>query len=720
MRRSALALALVLALSAALGPAAAQESPPARLDLPGPEPLSVGPFLAELGEDGSAGLPSRDVVSVVVAGGDVHVETAGSLFRRRGDGWERVGALPPPDRTPDVDLEGLEATDVAVGPRSVVVATPRGAFDLRGRAPAERLLPAGDRGSWAPAPVDAVAYDEQGALWLACREGVARRGAPDGPWDLTPARELPWNRFRAIAPDGEGGVWLATDRGLIHLTPGHVAYRQGRRWLPSDDVRDVTVDADGQVWAATADGVGRIRRFPMTLAEKARRYEDAIERYHLRTRLGFVERVGLEEPGDPEGGVLEAPSDNDGLWTGMYGAAMCFAYAVTGEERHRARARRSFEALRFLSEVTQGGPVFAPPGFPARTVLPTSAPDPNRHYTPERDREKRDERDRLWKVIAPRWPVDETGEWYWKCDTSSDELDGHFFLYAQYHDLVAETPEERAEVRAVVRRIADHLLAHGYRLVDHDGRPTRWANFAPESLNHDLDWFEERGLNSLSILSYLAVAARIAGEEGGARYREAARELIERHAYAQNVLQPKVHMGPGTGNQSDDEMAVMGFYDLLHSEADPELRATYGLGFRRYWELVHPERNPFFELAYAASCWSATASTAWGPVQLTPGGSTWLSDALDALRRYPLDLASWSLENSHRLDVVRLDDPLADGRPRGHLRSGGVLPIDERRVAHWNADPWRLDYPGDGRRLADGAAYLLAYWLGRYHGFFEG
>lgn len=43
--------------------------------------------------------------------------------------------------------------------------------------------------------------------------------------------------------------------------------------------------------------------------------------------------------------------------------------------------------------------------------------------------------------------------------------------------------------------------------------------------------------------------------------------------------------------------------------------------------------------------------------------------------------------------------------------------MDERFFEHWNHDPWGLDSSGDGRILADGAAFLLPYYLGLYHGF---
>ena len=54
---------------------------------------------------------------------------------------------------------------------------------------------------------------------------------------------------------------------------------------------------------------------------------------------------------------------------------------------------------------------------------------------------------------------------------------------------------------------------------------------------------------------------------------------------------------------------------------------------------------------------------------------------------------------------------------RGYRVDGKVLPVDERFFDHWNTDPWRLDYGGDGRTLASGTVFLLPYYMGRYHGF---
>ena len=61
----------------------------------------------------------------------------------------------------------------------------------------------------------------------------------------------------------------------------------------------------------------------------------------------------------------------------MYGAGECFAYAATKDPKAKRRATAAFEALRFLSQVTQGGSNPGPAGFPARSILPTSGRNPN-------------------------------------------------------------------------------------------------------------------------------------------------------------------------------------------------------------------------------------------------------------------------------------------------------------------------------------------------------
>lgn len=81
------------------------------------------------------------------------------------------------------------------------------------------------------------------------------------------------------------------------------------------------------------------------------------------------------------------------------------------------------------------------------------------------------------------------------------------------------------------------------------------------------------------------------------------------------------------------------------------------------------------------------------------------------LRGFPLDRANWAHHNSHRLDVIPLrrqqviDFTTTDRARRGYRVNGKVLPVEERFFNHWNTDPWRLDYGGDGRELASAPCF---------------
>ncbi len=639
-----------------------------------------------------------------------------------------AGASPPatPAPGPNADAPGdvrEVITDAAI---RIAAASSAGLYLKDGSDTVwRRLLPRdGDR-SWAPVDVRAVEFDYDGRLWFASPQGLGSLDEMTGAWRLYDRHDgLPWNDFTSLAAAPDGTIWAGTTRGLVHLIPGaspddppRWQYRQGRRWLPHDHVLEVQVDRDGTVRVETPAGSGAIHMRPMTLRRKAERFHEAIDRFHRRTPYGYVLGVALEQPGDTSA-FRQSDSDNDGLWTSMYGAAECFRWAVTGEPEARENARKAFEALRFLQLVTQGGTPPAEPGFVARTILPTDGPDPNAGRV-ESDRRFREERDGLWKVIDPRWPTSADGQWYWKSDTSSDELDGHFFFYGLYHDLVADSDAERTEVRETVLAIVDHLIDHGGSLVDHDGQRTRWAVFGPDQLNDDQDWWEERGLNSLSYLTYLRIAEHMANEaDRKARYRDKARSLIEDHAYLANLRNPKVQSGPGTGNQSDDEMAFMNYYHLLKYERDEAVRSVAAHSLRQYWKVLEPERNPLFDFIHAAAIDGGSYRDAFDDETYSRTDFP-LDDAVESLVLYPLDRFDWALSNSHRLDVILLRAQEERRGVRGHLLDGRVLPIDERFVNHWNHDPWRLDHGGQGRYLADGASFLLPYYFGLYHGLIE-
>ena len=669
------------------------------------------------------GLPSNDVQSVEMdSTGRPMAITGEGAARFDGDTWVAVAYEPTTPAALDagkyedlhafvggeVDIRGV----VAHGVESAVAAD-SGLYFWDGQTWSV-LKPREGSIRWAPVDVRAVQYDAEGRLWFASPQGTGYR-VSDEEWKLfTGAEGLPFNDFTCMAA-GPGSVWFGTTNGAIQYREGAFSFRQGGRWLLDNHVKGIVVDDEGSAWLATEAGISRISYETFTLSSKARFYEEEIEKYHRRTSWGYVNPARLSAPGD-KSTAEPVFTDNDGHNTGLYLGAVSLAYAATGDAIHKKRAQDAFEALAFLSEVTQGGTHPAPEGFIARAVLPTSEPDPNPDFDLAYDI-RRNEADALWKIIQPRWPVDETGEWYWKNDSSSDELTGHFFGYALYFDHVCETEAEKEAVRTVVRRVIDHVIDNGYNLVDYDGTPTRWGHFSPDDLNRNEEWVWERGLNSYSILTYLAIAHRITGD---AQYREHYLALALDHGYGMNgMTQPREVFGPGTAGQPDDNMAFMNYYHLIRYETDPKLLSMYYHAIYRHWQLEQYERSTFMNFVYAACCHGKARVDHWGETDISPPPRAF-DDAIDTLKRYPLDLVNWPASNAHRIDMVPLQGHLgqAEGRA-GHRVDGHVFPIDEHHEIYWDRDPWHLASTGDGTRLREGFHYLLAYYMGRAHGFIE-
>jgi hypothetical protein len=400
----------------------------------------------------------------------------------------------------------------------------------------------------------------------------------------------------------------------------------------------------------------------MTLAVKSRTFIDRIQARH--NRWGLTASSELRVPGDASTS-RPVSTDNDGLWTAMYVAAECFRYAVTHERDARENARHGMEAILRLESIT------GIPGFPARSFI------------------------KVGEDVQPRdgeWHDTPDGQWRWKGDTSSDEIVGHYFVYPIYYDLAADE-SEKPRLRAAIERITNHILDHNYQLIDADGQRTRWGWWGPEEIWKDAD---ETGLRALHILSHLRVASYLTGNaQLRARYQQHYDDLVNKHQYALLTRNQKI-MVPGHINHSDDELAFLSYYPLLQYETDPRLLEIYKESLERSWRIERPERNPLWNVIYAAG----TAAQDWAR-----------AESLRTLREIPMDTISWTVRNSHRLDVPV--DPVPDRF--GHRQSLIVLPYDELPMSKWNGNPYNLDGGNGGRSEDDGAYFLLPYWMGRYH-----
>lgn len=499
-------------------------------------------------------------------------------------------------------------------------------------------------------------------------------GTSDGYFRLDPnslkrermAKRLPCTDVRCVRTIGET-TWFGTPQGACAVRPdGHIDYYASKRWLVDDVVVDIWPGPDRSVLVLCETGLSIIHFREMTLADKAQHFDRLTRQRHIRN--GFSSSLAMSTPGDLSAGTL-IDSDNEGLWTAMYLAGELFRYAVTKSEAALRNCYESFEAMERLSQIT---PI---QGFPARSF----------------------ERAGYQVADKSRWHVTEDGRWTWKGTTSSDEIVGHFFAYAIFAEVV---PEEAWRQRAIalIDSIMDHIVRNNWYLIDYDGKPTQWGRWHPEYVNRFPPGVGDRRLNSAEIIAFLQTAYHFTHKD---LYRQKALELLNEHGYLDNITIPmkKLSRVPGIDlttewNHSDDELAFLSYWNLYRYAFTPELREQYRRAIRDHWEIERPEKNPLWNLLYAAT----------GAEQFDLEESIW------SLKEFPLDTISWTVRNSHRKDVELLAPNFR------HQSTNIVLPPDERPMSKYNGNAFRLDGGDDGREEFSGDIFLLPYWLGRYLG----
>jgi hypothetical protein len=477
---------------------------------------------------------------------------------------------------------------------------------------------------------------------------------------------LPVGGITSWAVASDGSIWLGTTQGLMRVSASGLPsdrsqYFSGRRYLADDNVQQIVSDDRAGVWVRTSNGIVHIELRPMTLAQKAEVFEQRVRARH--DRYGLVADCGLARPGDTSSFQL-SDNDNDGLWTAMYAAGECFRYAVTKSPEALANARNSIEAVLFLEEVAGGR------GFPARSYIRKG--------------------DRMPQGGEWHWTPD--GQYYWKGDTSSDEIVGHFFIFGIGYDLLP--PDDlKQHIVTTAKRVMDHIIEHHYTLVDLDGKPTTWGWWSPELLKKHPD---EYALNSLQLLSFLKTTAHITGE---ARYAAEYDKVVRELKYPDWMT--RVNQFRRELNYSDEELAMLPFYGLFRYEKDPALLPTYRRALDEWWKNIQREANPLWTFIYLTG---------------QPDANVDLAPAARTLYRMPMETIGWTVKNSHRHDIV-----WASTIDRfGHREALTLLPPDELPVMKWNSNPFVVDGGSGGLGEDDGAAFLLPYWMGRYHKFLLG
>jgi len=514
-----------------------------------------------------------------------------------------------------------------------------------------------------PSPVTRDVLSLGASLYIATDRGLGvLRGM-----SLTALRGeqgLPFEDTTCLAEGFEGDLWIGTTHGAIRRAGKSFHYFAGQRWLPGDRVQALAVD-EHSVYIATDRGLGVVDYVPMTLESKAAFYERHLEEWGQK-RLGFVHKLEWDA-GRKE--YLREVSDNDGGYSGNYLAAEVYRYAVTRDPAARREATNTFHALRWLEAMT------GIPGFPARSVwVKGEAGHKAGHGS---------------GAYAAEWHDTADGQFEWKGDTSSDELCSQFYAIGLFLELAAEGPE-KDQARDHLARLARHLVRHQWKLVDLDGKPTRWGRWDPEYFQTDEGRYD-RGLQALELLSFIKTAETVTGEP---EFTAAYRELVGL-GYPGFTLRVRNTFPPESVLHFLDEMAFWCHWNLLRHETDPERRALYRRAYERSYEAVRMEENPWFNFVYGA---------------LT-GLDCDVPASMEHLRSWPLDLRVWTYRNSQRTD---LRTPPGVVALKGGTRTFAPRETEPLRWDHW---VMQADGGAGGNDVVEPGAWLLAYWMGRLHGF---
>jgi hypothetical protein len=284
---------------------------------------------------------------------------------------------------------------------------------------------------------------------------------------------------------------------------------------------------------------------------------------------------------------------------------------------------------------------------------------------------------------------------WWKSDTSSDEITGHIAVYQLALDLLCETAEEKTIARDLLVNMVRYIVQNDFQLIDWTGKPTTWGHWNPEYLNKKFaSWYDIRGLNSLQILSWIVAADRVTDViDDHELFGRAFVNLTENYLYHMNLVNAKI-VEPNDVNFSDDELTFLAYFTFDYSRNSTQLASMLypyvDSSIRRTWATVKSYKNPFY-----AAC------TQFHDASLT-------SDLyFESLRNWPMDGVGWPVDNSGRFDL-RFVDKFDEENDWDTVT---LMSNDEILCQRYNCDPYRTGAQGNGLSESDAGGPILAYWM---------
>ena len=87
-----------------------------------------------------------------------------------------------------------------------------------------------------------------------------------------------------------------------------------------------------------------------------------------------------------------------------------------------------------------------------------------------------------------------------------------------------------------------------------------------------------------------------------------------------------------------------------------------------------------------------------------------------SLRRWPIDLITWPVDNSDRWDITKSPFVPRDSGSDATAEWRQILPMAERAMKKWNSDPFEGGAAGSGMNEAAPYLWRLPYYIMLYNG----
>ena len=555
------------------------------------------------------------------------------------------------------------------------------------------------------------------SFWLATYRSLTRyeqidQGVPSDPSiglfhrHAGGRNDLPMSNVTSMAATGQLMV-AGTSTGLVVVdnavaTAPAFDWLTGPRWLPTlrptAEITFVSIAASSphstMIMVGTTEGVAILTRHTNeTLSDKEVILRSKVAR-HVRPVTGIIADLSLTEFGNIDTAQNHRPDDNSGLWTENYMAMQTFRHAVTGEQEAISEALRSLATLEKLSNVT------GVKGFIARTMVDAHQyiVDPSDHWG--------------WNP-SPTIP-----NWWFIANTSSDEMTGHMYGLSVFVQHGKAAPSDKNRARLLLENLLTRIVRNGLVVMDITGLPSHWGHWDPWDMNNDPWWADERGLNSLQMLSYLAVGMRhVTNPHAVALYSTTATSLLNAtNRFDLNILNQKI-TAPTEINFSDNTLAFKPYYMLgascgwgsfpaLPSDAPSvllsycaRLSPWFQLSLERAFNIIYKEKTPIYNFQFAVVAEESIKKKYVSAV----------NDAILTLEEYPLDLIDWPHDSTGRIDL-NIDVSLLPVLSRSEMS----IPRHQTAALRWCDNPFAFK-GGSGMREEDPTFWLHAYWMAMFH-----